>query len=823
MSNAQSKATFNAVTLRDNQRDETGAVEMTENKQNTPGSASPIKSHEQSDSGSFMDRIRQPGNFWLITITVSLGAIFLRLLAQQFIPPSSLLVLPLLAVIFCAYVGGLGPGLLATAIPTVSGFVFLLWAEPAKRPEAITQLFGFIFLGVIFTVLCERRGPAIVRIEEERRRAQANADAAHAAEQRLHLLLDGIKDYTIAMLDPQGKITSWNAGGEHIQGWRTEEIYGQSFHTLYRTEDQAAALPEQILGTALRTGRSELEGWLVRRDGSSFRAHTVIAPVFDEAERLRGFALIAADITARIQAEEVRREAEEAQRETENHFRLLAESLPQLVWTCQSDGQYDFLSRQWVEYTGIPAEDQLGLGWLHQVHPDDCERVMDAWKAAIQSNSDFRLEFRIRRHDGIYRWFDTRAVRLLDAEGQTIKWFGSNTDIDERKRAEESQLRTQKMEALGTLAGGIAHDFNNILLSITGNTRLALSDLPTGHPAYDNLAEIAKASGRATELVRRILTFSRQQEPKRVVVQLRPVVEEAMKLLRSTLPAMVELRGDFTADVSQVAADTTQVFQIIMNLATNASHAIGSGKGVIELRLDAVNVNAELAGTNPDLHEGAYTRLSVSDDGCGMDKETIARIFDPFFTTKPMGQGTGLGLSVVEGIMKGHGGAVTVYSQPDKGTTFRLYFPAVEAPVEKTVTERPKISSSGGESILYVDDEESLVMLAGRILKRLGYKVTGQTNPMHALAKFRSSPYDYDLVVTDLSMPGMSGFELIRELLAIRPDIPIVLTSGYIRPEDNESALQNGVRATIMKPNTIEELGRTLEQILRNPSNSANR
>lgn len=521
----------------------------------------------------------------------------------------------------------------------------------------------------------------------------------------------------------------------------------------------------------------------------------------------------------RRQSEVARRAAAMAEQRhaSEEEFRQIAESLPQLVWTCASDGSCDFLGRQWVDYTGIPAAPQLGSGWLDVVHPDDRRRLAESWSLAVSRGGEFVAEFRIRRADGEYRWFDTRAVPLKDGDGHILKWFGSNTDIEDAKRAELVQLRTQKMEALGTMAAGIAHDFNNILLAIRGNTRLAITDLPPEHRAQESLIEVEKASGRAVDLVRRILVFSRQQDPRREVVALQPVVSEALILLRASLPAMIEVRTEFVPDVPMVSVDPTQVHQVVMNLVTNAAHAIGRTSGTVGVRLAPVRVDAETAKGIAGLAEGLYAKLSVTDDGCGMDQATLERAFDPFFTTKPAGQGTGLGLSVVDGIMRSHGGAVTVFSEVGRGTTFRLYFPATpeREPAAAAPVARVDSPRGRGERVLYVDDDDALAFLAARMLTNLGYETTAITDPERALAEFRSRPHDFDVVVTDISMPTMTGFELSRALCEIRPDLPIVVTSGYIRPEDQELARQTGARALILKPDTVEELGVVLSRVFR--------
>ncbi|MEJ0037531.1 MAG: PAS domain-containing protein [Gammaproteobacteria bacterium] len=511
----------------------------------------------------------------------------------------------------------------------------------------------------------------------------------------------------------------------------------------------------------------------------------------------------------------------QALRDSEHRFRQLAESLPQLVWTCGPDGYYDYLSRQWLDYTGMPAIAQLGFGWRQQLHPADKERVMETWASAVAQNTEFRSEFRLRRHDGTYRWFDTRAVPLYSSKGDITKWIGSNTDIDDRKRLEEAQLRSQKLESLGTLAGGIAHDFNNMLLVIQGNAQLAQELIGKDSAAQEYLVEISHASERASDLVRRILSFSRPQKQKarHKGIQLGPAVEEALKFARAALPAMVEIRANVSARVPAVAADATQIHQIVLNLATNAAHALAPRGGLIEIELTSVEVDPTAVACGLDgaanLPAGQYARLTVRDNGTGMSAEVVERIFDPFFTTKPPGQGTGLGLSIVHGIMRSCGGAVTVQSVLGNGTSFHLFFPAAPEASFATGTETATGLSRGmGQRVLFIDDEDAVVRLGTLNLTRLGYRVTGCTDPAAALKEFLRDPEAIDVVVTDLSMPGMSGFDCAREMLAIRPDLPIVLTSGYVRPEDEARARDIGIRAVCSKPAALNELGKTLGEVM---------
>ena len=509
----------------------------------------------------------------------------------------------------------------------------------------------------------------------------------------------------------------------------------------------------------------------------------------------------------------------QALRDSERRFRQLAESLPQLVWTCGSDGYCEYLSRQWLDYTGVPAIAQIGFGWQQQVHPADRDRVLKSWAETVANAAEFRCEFRLRRHDGTYRWFDTRAVAIHSSKGDIAKWIGSNTDIDDRKRFEEAQLRSQKLESLGTLAGGIAHDFNNMLLVIQGNAQLAQEMLAKESAAQEHLVEITHASERASDLVRRILSFSRPQKARHKVIQLGPVVEEALKFARAALPAMVEIRANVAAQVPAVAADATQIHQIVLNLATNAAHAIGPRGGLVEIDLTGFWVESETVSCTLDgatkLAPGQYARLTVRDSGTGMSAEVVERIFDPFFTTKPVGQGTGLGLSIVHGILRSCGGAVSVQSALGKGTAFHLFFPAAEeASTALGGGSQQGPARGAGQHVLFIDDEDAVVRLGTLNLTRLGYRVTGCTDPATALKEFLRDPDGIDIVVTDLSMPGMSGFDCAREMLVIRPELPIVLTSGYVRPEDEALAREIGIRAVCSKPAALNELGETLAEVL---------
>jgi signal transduction histidine kinase/ActR/RegA family two-component response regulator len=385
-----------------------------------------------------------------------------------------------------------------------------------------------------------------------------------------------------------------------------------------------------------------------------------------------------------------------------------------------------------------------------------------------------------------------------------------------RRVALETQLReSQKMQAMGTMAGGIAHDFNNILSAILGNVELAKQDTAPGSAALTSLQEIDKAGRRARDLVRQILTFSRNEVPKRIPMQLDDVVREAARLVKVALPPSVSLQVKIAPHTAAILADTTQVEQALLNLSTNALLAIGNGKGLLHMELAMAELTAPQTG-RLGLQAGTYVTVSVNDNGSGMSGQTMARIFEPFFTTREVGQGTGLGLSVVHGIMQGHQGAIDVQSTPGEGSVFTLYFPPTLEQAVATVTEPPPVEpiSGQGRHVMYVDDDQALVFLIVRVLKRRGFTVTAFTDPHEAIAAFQANPKAFDLVVTDYNMPGYSGIDLLRQLKLMRPDLPVALASGYVTPELEQSAIREGANALIYKPDDVSEFCETVQRLI---------
>jgi signal transduction histidine kinase/CheY-like chemotaxis protein len=403
--------------------------------------------------------------------------------------------------------------------------------------------------------------------------------------------------------------------------------------------------------------------------------------------------------------------------------------------------------------------------------------------------------------------------------GERVLRMTALRDITERRQNEqrqknlEEQLRQmQKMEALGTLAGGIAHDFNNILTGILGYLQLAGMDVPRGHPAYGALESAEKASERARDLVARILSFSRLEQDNRAPAAIGPVVLEAVQLLKAGVPGGVELRTEIDADCPPVVLDPGQIHQVIMNLGTNSIHAMGAAGGVLSVELRHVEPSSELRERHPQVSAAHSVCLTLRDNGCGMDETVQKRIFEPFYTTRTFGKGTGLGLAMVHAIMNSHNGAIVVESSPGAGTRFDLYFPAAPsrapAPAGDAHPNRRKhlVPFGNNRGIMIVDDEDAVRIVAESLLRRFGFRPTGFAQPLDALKAFRADPHGFCAVISDLTMPEMTGLELAGNMLAVRPGMPIILTSGFLQSDVQQKARESGVKSVIKKPFDVHEL-----------------
>jgi PAS domain S-box-containing protein len=415
------------------------------------------------------------------------------------------------------------------------------------------------------------------------------------------------------------------------------------------------------------------------------------------------------------------------------------------------------------------------------------------------------------RRDGTLLWVES-LVSGIAWEGQPAVLM-TFLDITERKRLEAQLRQAQKMEALGTLAGGIAHDFNNILTAILGFTELSLFDVPQDGRAWHNMREVLAAGRRARDLVHQILAFSRQHPSTQQPVDLHPLISELMTWLRATLPSTIDIRQHLDQDTGLVLGDPTQIQQILLNLCTNAEYAMRETGGVLVVRLETVEVYEDFAAAHPGLRPGPHVRLTVRDTGNGIPPEILDRIFDPFFTTKSVGEGTGMGLAVVHGIVASHSGAIAVASTPGHGTTFEIYLPRINHPSHPESTADEPIPH-GHERLLFIDDEPALARLVQEILVQLGYNVMIHTSSVGALETFRMAPQRFDLVITDQTMPHLTGEALARQIRKLRPDIPIILCTGFSYTMTMEKASALGIQAFLMKPLVTRDLALTVRRVL---------
>lgn len=536
---------------------------------------------------------------------------------------------------------------------------------------------------------------------------------------------------------------------------------------------------------------------LYRKNKSTFWVSLNVHKVRDEAGNILYVEGTNIDITDRKSAEEL--------------YRTVAESSHSGVYITQG-GIIQFVNPHTIEHTGFPANELIGRNALDFIHHEDREMVRSNAVAMLKGELSTPYEYRLIAREGHTMW-QMETVKSILYKGQRAV-LGNTMDITERHNVDKALRQAQKMEAMGTLAGGIAHDFNNILGALLGYTEIALTRLDDNSPIKPYLDQVIKAGKRATDLVKQILTFSRRSEEKPLPMKASPIVKEALKLLRASLPSTIEITQNISSQSDIILADPTQIHQILMNLCTNAAHAMCNTKGSLNIELVPMEVTSTDASKHHDLLPGNYLRLTVGDTGHGIDPLILDRIFDPFFTTKKPGEGTGMGLSVVFGIVKSYGGTIIVESKVGVGTQFHVYLPLIKETTEQRKEEAAEPAVGGKGRILFVDDEEMLVQLGKDTLSALGYEVIGKKSSTDALRLFHSKPYHFDLIITDMTLPNMTGVDLAREILKIRSDIPIILCTGFSENISEEKAKNIGIRKLIMKPVPMVTLSKAIREVL---------
>ncbi len=514
------------------------------------------------------------------------------------------------------------------------------------------------------------------------------------------------------------------------------------------------------------------------------------------------------------------KQVEDALQESENKFRTMFEQAPLSYQALDKDGNFNEVNRTWLKTMGYERDEVIGKNFSEFLVPELKKPFAENFLQFKSAGEILNVEFEMIKKDGTTILVSFHGKISKDIDGSFKQTHCIFRDLTRQRRLEENEksmeqkmVQIQKMESIGDLAGGIAHDFNNLLFPIVGMSEMLLEDLPIGSPEHESAQEIFNAGQRGTDLVKQILAFSRQTEHKMMPVRVQQVLKEVLKLARSTIPSNIKINQYLQSDCGLVIADPTQIHQIAMNLITNAYHAVAQTGGKISIRLKEADLGSDdLTGSASKT--GRYAMLTVSDSGTGIDPGILDKIFEPYFTTKSQGKGTGLGLAVVYGIVKDHGGDMGVHSDLGKGTTFTVYLPLAVKQVNQAHEKIVEILPTGSEGILLVDDEVPIVHLERQMLERLGYRVTTRSNSLEALEAFKANPEVYDLFITDLTMPHMTGDQLAKEIIRIKPDIPVIICTGFSERIDQEKIDAIGVKGFLAKPVIKSDLAQMVRKVL---------
>ncbi len=589
-----------------------------------------------------------------------------------------------------------------------------------------------------------------------------------------------------------------------ITGYSNDELKGQSARRLFLTDEEFIRTGKEVYGSIEKYGIGSVDTQWQRKDGSIIDVY-LSATTVNLDYLPNGVVFSVLDISTRKSLE---RALIQSKAEWERTFDAMSDIITiqdkNMCIVRANEAAANFFKMDYKELIGKKCFEVFRGTHLPCPGCPELNVLQD-----IQKHSE-TIE-----HAGLGKIFHVSSSPILDENNEVLYLVHVAKDVTEQKRLEEEVFQSHKMKAIGTLSGGIAHDFNNILSAITGFTELAEMKLADDSNPAAELKEVLRASHRAAELVKQILMVSRKGTHKRENLKPAPIVKEALRLMRASLPSTLRIQENIDLESGTILADPTKVHQIVVNLCTNALHAMEKETGTLKVTLVRRQLSAEELAGYPDVSPGSFVELSISDTGCGMDEQTQQRIFEPYFTTKAIDKGTGLGLAVVLGIVQDYGGIIKVESESGKGTTFHVYFPAIIDEVEKTEEgEEEKPLPTGTERILVVDDEEIIVTLYKVGLSHLGYTVTAKTSSEEALATFKNHPSKYDLLITDQTMPVLSGAKLAREVLSIRPDMAIILCTGYSATISKEEAMEIGIKKFLFKPVDKKDLARAIRNVL---------
>ncbi len=609
---------------------------------------------------------------------------------------------------------------------------------------------------------------------------------------------------------PQGKLLEANSALARILGYDAPQELIETVNrstiaqTLYV---HPAERPRIVAAVQGAKGWHRYENRYYRKDGSVIIANLYLRGVRDEADAPLYLEGMVEDVTRQ-------REAKQALRESTEKYRLVMENAKDGIFIAQ-DNRIKFPNAAVLEGLGYTEAELRQLSFDQLLPPEDRDTVMEKYQRQLRGEKVPQTTVhRVIAKNGEPIWVENRSV-LIQWEGRPAS-LNIVRNISQQKKMEAQLRQSQKLESLGTLAGGIAHDFNNILFPIMGYAEISMSMVPAESKLRQNLNEIWKSANRARELVSQILSFTRS-DPERKVRQplnIATILKEALKLLSTLLPASIEIRQNIPRDCGYVLADPTQMHQVIMNLCTNAYHALPQQQGCIEVQLAPREIGAEEISQYRALAPGPYLQITVADNGQGIAADIQEQIFEPYFTTKAEGQGTGLGLSLVKEIVEAHHGHIAVSSQPDQGTCFTIWLPRIQriAASPEAISAAPL--PRGSERILLIDDETPILNVGKKMLKRLGYQVTVSQSSPDALALFEQDPDAFDLVITDQTMPWLTGKELAQKLIALRPKLPVILCTGYSQVISEEEARALGIRGYLMKPIIMRSLAETIRKAL---------